>query len=279
MDEIEKHYCCNGWLSRYQHYSNTLNCTMRFAVYLPDKATVATPVPVVYWLSGLTCTEENFIQKAGALRFANELNIAIVVPDTSPRGEGVADHPDYDLGQGAGFYLNATQMPWSEHYQMYDYVVEELPRMIEQHLPVTDQRSLSGHSMGGHGALVIGLRHPERYQSVSAFSPICQPSKTPWGKKAFSHYLGDDVQSWLDYDACHLLSQQKSVRPIRIDQGEDDEWLTTQLNLDAFTEVAQAYPDMIKIYRHENYDHSYYFISSFIGQHLKFHASHLQCVG
>ena len=180
---LGQHGSFSGWVKRYQHDSSSTQSPMRFSIYLPPEAGKNKAVPVLYWLSGLTCTEDNFMQKAGAQQMAAKLGVAIVAPDTSPRGEDVPDDQNYDLGQGAGFYVNATQMPWNQHYHMYDYVVDELPNLIEQHFPVTSRRSISGHSMGGHGALVIALRNPDRYLSVSAFSPICQPSQVPWGKK------------------------------------------------------------------------------------------------
>jgi len=182
----------SGWHKQYRHSSDVLNCDMRFAIYLPPQVSGGVSVPVLYWLSGLTCSDENFMQKAGAQRIAAELGIAIVAPDTSPRGESVADDEAYDLGQGAGFYLNATQMPWAKHYRMYDYIVDELPALIEATFPVSNKRAIAGHSMGGHGALTIALRNPERYQSVSAFSPIANPINSPWGQKAFTAYLGKD---------------------------------------------------------------------------------------
>ncbi|MDF4861888.1 S-formylglutathione hydrolase, partial [Vibrio parahaemolyticus] len=198
---------------QYTHESNALNCTMRFAIFLPPNATKSNPVPALYWLSGLTCTDENFMQKAGAFRMAAELGIAIIAPDTSPRGEGIADDESYDLGKGAGFYLNATQAPWSLHYCMYDYVTEELPAIIESNFPVSDVKSISGHSMGGHGALTIGLKNSEQYRSISAFSPISNPMQCPWGQKAFTAYLGKELESWKQYDASELLKKEKSPLP------------------------------------------------------------------
>ncbi len=187
-----------GWQKQYRHRSEVLDCDMRFSIYLPPQAIDGQKVPVLYWLSGLTCTDENFIQKAGAQRVAAELGIAIVAPDTSPRGDDVMDDDGYDLGQGAGFYINATQAPWSRHYRMYDYVVNELPELIESNFPVSDKRAITGHSMGGHGALVIALKNPEQYRSVSAFSPISNPINCPWGQKAFTAYLGENKDTWRD---------------------------------------------------------------------------------
>lgn len=264
-----------GWHKRYRHRSVTLNCDMNFAIYLPPQTANGQKVPVLYWLSGLTCTDENFMQKAGAQRIAAELGIAIVAPDTSPRGQQVADDDHYDLGQGAGFYVNATEAPWSTHYQMYDYVVDELPTLIEATFPVTQQRSIAGHSMGGHGALVIALRNPKRYQSASAFSPISNPSNCPWGKKALTAYLGQDQSQWSDYDASVLMRDAKHMLPTLIDQGSDDAFLTEQLKPETLetTAKAQALPFELRI--QEGYDHSYYFIASFIEEHLRFHARYL----
>lgn len=272
---LGQHRSFDGWVKRYQHDSSSTQSPMRFSIYLPPVADKNKVVPVLYWLSGLTCTEDNFMQKAGAQQMAAKLGVAIVAPDTSPRGEGVPDDQNYDLGQGAGFYVNATQMPWSQHYFMYDYVVDELPNLIEQHFPVTDRRSISGHSMGGHGALVIALRNPNRYLSVSAFSPICQPSQVPWGEKAFSNYLGRDHVLWQNYDACSLLVKCHVQLPMRIEQGLSDEWLSEQLNLDVFEAAAKQCGYPVEIMRRANYDHSYYFISSFIESDLCFHAKHL----
>jgi S-formylglutathione hydrolase len=265
-----------GWHKQYQHVSATLKCAMRFAIYLPPATADGAKVPVLYWLSGLTCTDENFMQKAGAFRAAAELGIAIVAPDTSPRGEGVADDPDgaYDLGLGAGFYVNATQAPWAEHYQMYDYVLQELPELIELHFPVSSQRSVSGHSMGGHGALVLALNNPERFSSVSAFSPIANPVNCPWGQKAFKAYLGEDRDTWRAYDAAELMGQGGST-PALVDQGEGDNFLTEQLKPEALKAAAgkSGYPLTLRL--QPGYDHSYYFIASFIDDHLRFHAQHL----
>ena len=263
-----------GWHKQYSHHSETLNCTMRFAIYLPPEASVDNKVPVLYWLSGLSCTDENFMQKAGAQRIAAELGIAIVAPDTSPRGEGVADDEGYDLGKGAGFYVNATQAPWSKHYQMYDYVVSELPALIESRFPVSDKRAISGHSMGGHGALVIALRNPDRYLSVSAFSPISNPTKCPWGQKAFTAYLGKDISTWRNYDASILMQEVEQTVPALVDQGEGDNFLAEQLKPEVLEAAAKANDYPLELRRHDGYDHSYYFIASFIEDHLRFHAAH-----
>ncbi len=274
MELLTSQRCFNGEQRRYQHHSVMLNCMMTVSVFLPEKASDEQRVPVVYWLSGLTCTDENFSQKAGAQRIANELGIALAIPDTSPRGDGIDDVNDYDLGQGASFYVNATHPPWDKHYQMYDYIVEELPMLIEQFLPVNQRRSICGHSMGGHGALTIGLRNPHRYQSVSAFSPICNPSSSPWGKKAFTHYLGNDEKQWHQYDASLLIDSQQALLPILIDQGDQDEYLTTQLLPNKL--LIQAKQRSALTFRMQHgYDHSYFFIATFIEEHLRYHARFL----
>ena len=264
-----------GWHKQYSHQSKTLNCTMRFAIYLPPQISSGSKVPVLYWLSGLTCTDENFMQKAGAQRIAAELGIAIVAPDTSPRGDDVADDEGYDLGKGAGFYVNATQAPWDRHYQMYDYVVNELPQLIEATFPVSDKRAISGHSMGGHGALTIAMRNPDRYTSVSAFSPISNPLNCPWGEKAFSAYLGKDRATWREYDASELMRAATQFVPALVDQGASDDFLTEQLKPEALQSAANASGYPLALNLHDGYDHSYYFISSFIEGHLRFHAEHL----
>nr|WP_201243653.1 S-formylglutathione hydrolase [Rheinheimera salexigens] len=275
MENISCNKSFDGWHKQYSHFSKTLNCQMRFAIYLPPSAGVNKKVPVLYWLSGLTCTDENFMQKAGAQRLAAELGIAIVAPDTSPRGDDVADDAGYDLGKGAGFYVNATQAPWNRHYQMYDYVVNELPDLIEELFPVSDKRSISGHSMGGHGALVIGMRNPQRYRSMSAFSPISNPMDCPWGKKALTAYLGTDESTWQAYDASLLMRKATDFVPVLVDQGGADDFLVEQLKPEVLQAAAKesGYPLQLAI--HQGYDHSYYFISSFIEQHLRFHAEYL----
>ena len=276
IENLSSNKSFGGWHKQYSHVSSTLNCTMRFAIFLPPQASTGAKVPVLYWLSGLTCTDENFMQKASAQRLATELGIAIVAPDTSPRGEDVADDDGYDLGKGAGFYVNATQAPWNRHYQMYDYVVNELPELIESVFPVSDQRSISGHSMGGHGALVIALRNAERYQSVSAFSPITNPVNCPWGQKAFTAYLGSDASTWREYDASLLMRDAEQQVPALVDQGEADNFLAEQLKPEALVAAASASDYPLELRSHEGYDHSYYFIASFIEDHLRFHAKHLQ---
>lgn len=275
LELVSKTQCFDGAQCQYRHYSEALDCDMRFAIFLPSQAEKDQRFPVLYWLSGLTCTDENFSQKAGAQRMAAELGIVLVMPDTSPRGESVADAEGYDLGQGAGFYLNATQAPWKPHYQMYDYIVEELPKLIEDNFPVGDRRSISGHSMGGHGALTIALKNPARYQSVSTFSPICNPIACPWGEKAFAAYLGADRNLWEEHDASVLIGRATEKLPILVSQGEDDQFLEAQLKPHALKLAAEAADYPIKLEMHSGYDHSYYFIATFIEQHLRFHADYL----
>ncbi len=275
LEILSQNKSFGGWHKQYSHTSEVLNCSMRFAVYLPPQASAENPVPVLYWLSGLTCSDENFMQKAGAHRVAAQLGMAIVAPDTSPRGDDVADEADqYDMGKGAGFYLNATQEPWRQHYHMYDYVVEELPALIEATFPVTAQRAIAGHSMGGHGALVIALRNSARYSSVSAFSPITNPVNCPWGQKAFAQYLGNDRELWRTYDASELMSQAKDKLPALVDQGEADNFLQEQLKPEMLEAAAKRSDYPLQLRRHEGYDHSYYFIASFIEDHLRFHHGH-----
>lgn len=274
MERIEHHASFGGWQDVYQHQSSTLNCQMRFAVYLPDCAENK-KLPVLYWLSGLTCNEQNFITKANAQKYAAEHQVIIVAPDTSPRGENVANDEAYDLGQGAGFYLNATQAPWNEHFRMYDYIVEELPALIEAHFPANEKRGILGHSMGGHGALMIALRNAERYHSVSAFAPITAPSLVPWGQKAFQAYLGDNQEAWKNYDATELVKKIGSQLPILIDQGAGDDFLANQLQPEHFVAACQENGVDLQLNMREGYDHSYYFIASFIGEHIAFHAKQL----
>ncbi|WAJ69969.1 S-formylglutathione hydrolase [Catenovulum adriaticum] len=278
LTQLSNNHVFAGWHQQHEHESNVLNCTMKFAIYLPPKALKGDKVPVLYWLSGLTCTEENFMQKAGAFKVAAELGIAIVAPDTSPRGAGVPDDSDqaYDLGLGAGFYLNATQPPWDTHYKMYDYVVNELPEIIENNFPVNQQKVISGHSMGGHGAISIALKNPDKYLSVSAFSPICNPINCPWGQKAFTAYLGDQQDHWLEYDSTELLKQSKKQIPMLISQGDADNFLNEQLKPDALIEIAKQKDYLLDYHLEPGYDHSYFFISTFIEQHLRFHAQYLQ---
>lgn len=275
MERIEHRACFGGWQDVYRHRSSVLNCEMNLAVYLPPQA-LERACPVLYWLSGLTCTEQNFITKAGAQRYAAEHGLILVAPDTSPRGDDVADAEGYDLGKGAGFYVNATQAPWSAHYRMHDYVVQELPALIEANFPATSARGVSGHSMGGHGALVLALRNPGRYRSVSAFSPIVAPSEVPWGQKALGAYLGDDRDAWRAWDACALIADAGERLPLMVDQGEADEFLATQLQPERLRAACGAAGHPLELRLHPGYDHSYYFIASFIGEHIAYHAAALK---
>jgi S-formylglutathione hydrolase len=267
-----------GWHKRYKHRSEVLDCDMVFAVYLPPQAEQTGKLPVVYWLSGLTCTDENFMQKAGIQRIAAELGLIIVAPDTSPRGPQVPGDPDgaWDFGLGAGFYLNATEAPYAKNYRMYDYVVDELPALIEANFPASDVRSISGHSMGGHGALVCALRNPGRYRSVSAFSPVSHPMKCPWGEKAFSRYLGIDRSKWREWDATVLIETASERLPLLIDQGESDDFLETQLMPGALKQAAENAGQPITLRLQPGYDHSYFFIATFIEEHLQHHAQALK---
>uniref|UniRef100_A0A2A4YSE5 S-formylglutathione hydrolase n=1 Tax=OCS116 cluster bacterium TaxID=2030921 RepID=A0A2A4YSE5_9PROT len=275
MENISNNKCFGGWLKRYSHQSTSLNCEMKFSIFLPPQVNDGGKVPVLYWLSGLTCTDENFMQKAGAQRMAAELGMALVVCDTSPRGDDVADDDGYDMGKGAGFYLNATQPPWAQHFQMYDYVVTELPALIAENFPITDKCSILGHSMGGHGALTLGLSNPDTYVSISAFSPIANPSNCPWGKKAFEGYLGKNREAWKQYDATELVANAISRTPIMIDQGLDDEFLAEQLKPQNFLAAAKAVGYAIEYAEHEGYDHGFYFLSSLMEKHLRWHYKHL----
>jgi S-formylglutathione hydrolase len=267
-----------GYLNRYTHDSAICQCEMTFSVYLPPQARTQS-VPALYWLSGLTCTDDNVRTKAGAQRYAAEFGLALIMPDTSPRGESVPDEPErYDLGQGAGFYVNATQAPWNEHYHMYDYVTRELPELLEANLPlIAGKKSISGHSMGGHGALICALKNPGAYQSVSAFSPICHPIECAWGQGCFTAYLGEDQKSWQAYDAVALIEAGASLPDILIDQGTDDEFLTAgQLLPEALQAACQNARIPLQLRRQTGYDHSYHFIASFIGEHMAYHAKALR---
>jgi len=275
LERIEHHACFGGWQDVYRHRSETLGCEMNFAVYLPPQAQTR-KLSVLYWLSGLTCTEQNFITKAGAQRYAAEHGLILVAPDTSPRGEDVADADGYDLGKGAGFYLNATQAPWSKHYRMYDYVVSELPALVEANFPTTDARAISGHSMGGHGALIVALKNPGRYRGVSAFSPIVAPTQAPWGEKAFTAYLGEDRRSWQAWDAVALVTDASERLPLLIDQGDADEFLEGQLKPGLLQAACEATGHPLRLRLQPGYDHSYYFIESFIGEHIAYHAAALR---
>jgi S-formylglutathione hydrolase len=266
----------DGELAVFDHPSSSCDCTMRFAVFTPLQAKTQ-KVPVLWYLSGLTCTWENVMSKAGLQRAASQLGVMVIAPDTSPRGEGVADDSAYDLGQGAGFYLTATQSPWSKHFRMDQYIVEELPKIIAAEFPAADmtRQGITGHSMGGHGALTLHLKHPDRYRSVSAFSPIVAPSEVPWGQKAFTAYLGTDRATWREYDATELVKTRPSSAHILIDQGDADTFLTHELQPQRFVDAAAKAGQRVTLRMQPGYDHSYYFIATFIEDHLRWHAEHL----
>ena len=275
MRIVEQRACFGGQQQVWSHASSSLGCEMRFGVYLPRSALEGQRCPTLYWLSGLTCTEQNFITKAGAQQHADRLGIIVVAPDTSPRGDEVADDPAYDLGKGAGFYVDATEAPWASHFRMQSYVASELPALVEASFPADDRRSIFGHSMGGHGALVTALRNPGRYRSVSAFSPIVAPSRVPWGQKAFSAYLGADIERWKCWDACELVASATERLPTLVDQGGADEFLETQLRPQLLEQACAAAGHPLELRVHAGYDHSYYFIATFIGDHFEHHARHL----
>jgi S-formylglutathione hydrolase len=274
---ISESRCFDGTQGIYAHEAATTQCAMRFGVFLPPQ-TAKGRVPVLYWLSGLTCTEENFIIKAGAQRVAAELGLALVVPDTSPRGLDIpGEGASYDFGLGAGFYVDAVEPPWSRGYRMYSYVVDELPGTIVANFPVDhDRTGIFGHSMGGHGALTIALKNPARYRCVSAFAPICSPMRCPWGEKALTGYLGIDRRKWRAYDATALLEDRGwEGTPLVVDQGTKDPFLERELKPELLEEVCRRRRVPLELRMREGYDHSYFFIASYIEDHLRFHARHL----
>jgi len=276
MNTISEHRCCGGVQGVYEHDSAATGTPMRFAVYTPPGDRDAL-LPTLWFLSGLTCTEQNFITKAGAQRYAAEHAMMLVVPDTSPRGAGVPGEDDaHDLGTGAGFYLDATQAPWCEHYRMYTYVAEELRQLVTESFRADPERqAISGHSMGGHGALIMALNNPGRYRSVSALAPIAAPSQVPWGRKAFGAYLGDDQEAWRGYDACALLREGQCCPPILVDQGEADPFVEEQLRPQLLETACADAGQALELRRQPGYDHSYYFVSTFIGEHIAFHAERM----
>jgi S-formylglutathione hydrolase len=271
--------CFGGTIGFYSHASAATGTEMRFSVYVPPH-TAGARLPVLYYLAGLTCTEETFMIKAGAQRLAASHGLILVAPDTSPRGLDLpGDSAAWDFGVGAGFYVDATEAPWAPHYRMYSYVVDELPAVIASRFPASDRRGIFGHSMGGHGALVIALRNPTRYHSVSAFAPIAAPMTVPWGDKAFTGYLGRDRARWEDYDASVLLGRAPFPHDVLVDQGLADQFLTTQLRPEALEEAAARAGQRLTLRRHAAYDHSYWFIQSFAGDHLAWHAERLHRAG
>ena len=274
MERVSSQACFGGRQETWQHESSVLGVSMRLGVFVPPQAAEG-PCPVLWFLSGLTCTHENVVTKGGFQRHCAEHGIVFVAPDTSPRGDAVADDPAYDLGQGAGFYVDATEAPWAPHYRMHTYVTEELPALLAAHAPVTDHHGITGHSMGGHGALVLGLRHPERYRSVSAFAPIVAPSQVPWGEKAFSAYLGPNRSRWEAYDACELVGSGPGRQPLLVDQGLADGFLAEQLQPERLRGACEAAGHPLNLRLHDGYDHSYFFVSTFAGDHVAHHARQL----
>lgn len=276
MKLIDSHICFGGEQRRYQHSSTVLACEMTFSIYLPPKSGAKTPL--IYWLSGLTCNDENFVQKSGAQRYAAKHGVAIVTPDTSPRGESIPDDPEgaYDLGLGAGFYINASEQPWAANYHMYDYVVDELPRLLSNSFELdTSRASIMGHSMGGHGALSIALKNPGRFQSVSAFAPIVSPLNCPWGHKALTAYLGSDQSSWPQYDSCDLIAHASEQLPLLVDQGDADNFLLEQLKPELLQQACDEHGHPLTLRMQPGYDHSYFFIASFMADHIEWHANAL----
>ena len=276
LELLEEHVVFGGTQYKYRHDSTVLGCLMTFSLFLPNKETFSNP-PLFWWLSGLTCTDDNFTHKAGAQKAAARLGVAMIMPDTSPRGEEIADSEDWDLGQGAGFYLNATEKPWAPHYQMYDYITKELSAIAHNHFQLNGPEFISGHSMGGHGALVIGLRNSDRFRSISAFAPIVNPIEVPWGVKAFTEYLGDDQETWKEWDATELLKQHTGKEiPVLIDQGDADSFYEKQLQPSKIAAVADEKKYPLTVRMQKGHDHSYYTIATFIEEHLEFHLSQLK---
>ncbi len=279
LEQISANRIFSGKQIKFKHKSSVLGCDMIFSVYLPPNAKPGSKVPLIYWLSGLTCTDDNFVQKAGAQQYAADAGVAIVCPDTSPRGEGVPGDPEkaWDFGLGAGFYVNATETPWAKHYQMYDYITKELPNVLARSdLPLdTSNCSIMGHSMGGHGALTIALKNPGKYKAVSAFSPISSPMNCPWGEKALGNYLGSNKNTWADYDTCALLARAEEKLHILVDQGQDDNFLLNQLKPELLQAACNAAKHPLTLRLHAGYDHSYFFIASFIADHIAHHADAL----
>ena len=273
METISSQQCFGGTISVYKHDAESTKCPMRFSLFVPPQA-VNGKVPVLFWLSGLTCTEENFTTKAGAYAKAAELGVAILATDTSPRGDDVADADGYDIGKGAGFYLDATQEPWAKQYRMESYVAKELPALLTRQFPALDLKrcAVFGHSMGGHGALTLFFRHRDLFKSVSAFSPIVAPSVVPWGVKAFTQYLGNDQAVWAAHDACALVAEAKDVPEILVDQGTKDQFLEEQLKPHLFAEACAKAGVPLKLRLQDGYDHSYFFIQSFVDDHIAHHA-------
>ncbi len=277
FETVSQARCFGGTQFVYRHVSRETNTPMRLAVFVPPQAKTS-KVPVVWFLSGLTCTEENFTVKAGAQRVASELGLILIAPDTSPRGEGVPDDSEgaYDFGLGAGFYVDATEAPWAEHYRMRSYIERELPALVADNLPADmGRQGITGHSMGGHGALTVSLRNPGRFAATSAFAPIASPMNCPWGEKALSGYIGPDRSAWLEYDACALIEGGARLPDLLVDQGTADSFLENQLKPGLLEEACTKAGQPLTLRRQEGYDHSYFFIASFIEDHLRWHAQRL----
>ena len=275
IKQLEQHMSFGGQQFKYQHQSEVLKSEMTFSLFLPSNPTDKA-LPLIWWLSGLTCTDDNFTHKSGFQQWAEKYQVAVVAPDTSPRGEAFDDE-SYDLGHGASFYVNATEAPWQSHYHMYDYITTELTEVVHELIPCFYGReSIMGHSMGGHGALVIGLRHQDRFKAISAFSPILTPSQVPWGVKAFTAYLGADQAAWKAYDATALVGSAETVRPLLITQGLADHFYPEQLHEGAFLEAAKKHGDQVVYQQKAGYDHSYYFIATFLADHFAFHQKYLK---
>ena len=275
MQKTASYKSFSGEVEYYQHASKVCNTDMTFSIYLPDAAKNQ-PCPAIIWLSGLTCNHENFITKAGAQQYADEHGIMLIMPDTSPRNVDVPGADEsYDLGTGAGFYVNATQAPWATNFNMYDYIIDELIPLCTQEFPIAKNKlAIMGHSMGGHGAMVIALKNPDLFTSVSAFAPICAPSQVPWGEKAFAAYLGDDKNAWQRYDSCELIANGAAQLPLRVEQGGADQFLQEQLKPELLLAASKQAGYAIDYHLREGFDHSYYFIASFIGEHITFHAKY-----
>ena len=275
IEKLEEHLSFGGKQFKYKHKSEILSSEVTFSLFLPSNKEQK-DIPLVWFLSGLTCTDDNFTHKSGFQQWAEKYNIALVAPDTSPRGD-VADDEGYDLGQGAGFYLNATQFPWAKNYKMYDYIMEELTKTVHDLVPnFSGKESIMGHSMGGHGALVLGMRNPKRFKAISAFAPILSPSQTPWGQKVFTAYLGEDESTWAQYDSTCLIAEKDEVQPILIMQGLADGFYPNELSETSFLEAAKKHKAKVNYQQKEGYDHSYYFIATFLEEHFAFHSQYLK---
>lgn len=275
LKEIEKHFSFNGEQYKYSHYSEILGCDMTFSIYLPSNKENK-KIPLIWWLSGLTCTDDNFTQKSGFQRLAEKHQVAVIMPNTSPRGENIPDDKAWDLGQGAGFYLDATKEPWSKNYKMYSYITEELTDIARDLIPnFSGKESIMGHSMGGHGALVLGMKNSTRFKAISAFAPILNPSNVPWGIKAFSTYLGEGKAAWKEWDATELI-KVTNVPPILITQGTKDNFYEEQLNETLFLENAKENNQIVDYKTVQGYDHSYFFIATFLEEHFEFHMKYLK---